>query len=279
MTDKTKNILADIESSASLGTLHVDSLVPNSWNPQHMDEKTFSRLVDEIAVVGFIAPVTVVDMGDGTYRILGGEHRWRAAQAVGMERVDAKILPLSDWDEDKQKLVTVRLNVLSGDLNPDKFLPLFNEMSEKFGRDSLQELFAFTDDQRYQKLMSEMTKDLKESLPPEKQDEFVKKAKKAKTVDDLADIVATIMEKSDSSTIPNSFLVFSIGKGKQIYVQLNAVGKRAMDRVADYLMFSGEDINDFMMPVLQACLEKAEAAFLTKSEDEAKAVDKDAPPL
>jgi len=250
--------------------LPIDVVQPNDWNPNEQDEETFQRLVDEITMTGMISPITVCEVGDGTYRIIGGEHRWRAALAIGYEEIEAKVLPAEWGDEDLQKLVTVRLNMLRGDLSAEKFLPLFNEMADKYGKEKLQDLFAITDDQAYRRLMSEMTQGVKKSLPPEMAQKFEEQAKDAKTADELGAIVEQLMNEHAQSK-DKSFMIFSYGKTKQIFVQMDAAMQRAMNEVCDFLAFTSQDINDFMRPVVMECLERAEAqhaAVITPDVDE-----------
>ena len=125
-------------------SIPIGKIVPNSWNPQSMPEEEFARLCDEIASVGFTAPIQVVPLNDGTYRILGGEHRWRAAQANNYESIPCVLLSTEQWaDIDLQKFVTVRMNAIQGKLNPEKFLVLYNEMTAKYGSDAIQGLMGF----------------------------------------------------------------------------------------------------------------------------------------
>jgi ParB family transcriptional regulator, chromosome partitioning protein len=52
------------------------------------------RVVDSVERVGFLAPVVVVEREDGSgYDIIDGQHRFLAAQAVGLRKVPAVIVP------------------------------------------------------------------------------------------------------------------------------------------------------------------------------------------
>jgi len=242
--------------------LPIDQLQPNDWNAQSMDDVTFDRLVEEIrgaeeGGVGFISPVTVVDLGNDTYRILGGEHRWRAARVAGLKRIPALVLPLDDWDEDQQKFVTVRLNILSGKLDPERFIGLYNEMVDKYGEEPLQELFAFTDEQAFKRIVGQMTQDVKKTLPKKLSDEFTEKASKAKSVDDLAGIVQDMFNRY-GDTVDQSYMIFVYGKQRHIYIKLDRQGRRAMDRVFQYCAETAVDINDFMAPIVTELARRAE---------------------
>jgi hypothetical protein len=124
--------------------LPLDKLIPNAWNPNAMDDAAFSRLTQELSTVGMIDPIQVVEMADGTYRILGGEHRFHAASVLGWTSLPCVVLRGARWqDEDMQKLVTVRLNALKGRINATKMVQLYNEMAEKYGEEDVQNLFAY----------------------------------------------------------------------------------------------------------------------------------------
>ena len=259
---KAKGLDPDqIYPSTTSYMLPVSKVIPNEWNPNEQDDKTFQRLQDEIDEVGLTVPLTVVDMEDGTYRILSGEHRWRASNALGLAHVEAKVVPLSEWDEDQQKFKTLTMNWLEGEVSADKFRPLYREMADKYGEEAMPEMFGATDERAWKKLMAEMRESLKESLPTEDlKQEFEEKAKKAKTVDELTVLVETLMNKYGDN-LDKSFMVFTYGKGRHIYVEMTPLMRRAMDRVTDFLMFSGGDINEFMLPVVEECLQRAEAEW------------------
>jgi ParB/RepB/Spo0J family partition protein len=235
----------------------IDLIQPNNWNPQDQNEQTFQRLVDEIRDVGFIDPLEVVPLADGHYRIIGGEHRWQAAKLACLDELPCVVLLDAKWqDEDLQKFVTVRLNVLKGKLDPTRFAKLYQEMAEKYGSEALQQLMAFADTKGFQKLVGDVKRGLKKSLPKEMQDEFDTKAKEAKTVEDLQQIIQDIFAKY-GDTVSMSFVVFTYGKQEHIYVQANSKTKKALDKVLSYCRSAGEDINDFLAPIIEEAGKKA----------------------
>jgi hypothetical protein len=239
-------------SKIDLKFIPIDLIHCNSWNPQGQDEITFQRLVDEIRDVGFLDPLEVVPMDDGTYRIIGGEHRWQAAKIIGLDELPCAVLSDSKWqDEDLQKFVTVRLNVLKGKLDPEKFAKLYGEMATKYGADALQQLMGYADTKGFQKIVGDVKRGLKKSLPKDLQDEFDDKAKEAKTVEDLSNILQHLFAKH-GDTVNLSFMVFSFGKQEHIYVQSDKVTKRAVDKILAYCRHSNQDINDVLGPILQS---------------------------
>lgn len=237
--------------------LPVDDLVPNAWNPQSQNEAVFSRLVDEITDVGFIDPCEVVSMEDGTYRIIGGEHRWQAAKKVGLEEIPCVILQGKKWkDEDLQKFVTIRLNTIRGKVDPDKFMKLYEEMAAKYGQEPLQQLMGYADSKAFEKMVSGVRKGLKKSMPPEMMAEFDKAAKDAKTGEDLEKIVQMLFAKY-GDTVELSFMIFTYGKQEHFYVQMDSKMRKAINKVADFCKMTSTDINKFMGPIIQECMKKA----------------------
>jgi uncharacterized ParB-like nuclease family protein len=115
----------------NVGQIPLEQLRPNPWNPNEMDDAAFNRLAEELQDVGMIDPIQVVPMEDGLYRIIGGEHRYQVARTLGWKTLPCVVLSEARWkDEDLQKLVTVRLNVLRGKINPERMVsPYFDAIS------------------------------------------------------------------------------------------------------------------------------------------------------
>lgn len=241
------------KTSARFELLSPDLLDSNSWNPNAMDQDDFNRLVAEIEEVGFIDPVQVVPVTDGRYRIIGGEHRVAAARDLGLNVIPAMVLDGAKWQqEDLQKLVTVRLNVLKGSLNPEKMAVLYREMAGKYGEDALQSLFAFTDQHAWDKLVSNIKQGLsKAGLPKERRKEFEEKAKEAKTLKDLERILNE-MWSSYGDTVQLSYMVFTYGRREHLYVAMDQKTRAAVKKVAAHCKAHAKDINAVLGPALQA---------------------------
>jgi hypothetical protein len=240
------------EEHHELRYIPVDELFPNSWNPQTQSEEVFQRLVDEVkeGSTGFIDVIQVVAMEDGTYRILGGEHRWMAAKAADIEEVPCIVLQGEKWkDEDLQKFVTARLNAIRGKLDPEKFLKLYNEMQVKYGRDALQGLLGFTDNKAFSKLVDGAKKSMRASLPKGMADEFDKQAKEAKTVQDLQNIIQGLFTKY-GDTVKHSFMVFTAGKQDHVYIQASTKSMRSLRKIMTFCQETGSDINLVIEPIL-----------------------------
>jgi uncharacterized ParB-like nuclease family protein len=229
----------------------IEQIKPNPWNPNQMDEHTFDRLTQEIQEVGYIDPIQVVEMDDGTYRIIGGEHRWTAGKVLGWKKIQAVVLSDAKWkDEDLQKFVTVRLNVLHGKTNPDKFIKLYEEMASRYGEEALQGLFAYTDQDAWGKLKKEIGKGIKGSLSPELAKKFDEVIDEVKTVEGLSAVLNHLFTKY-GNTLDHSYMVFTYGGKEHCYVVMDKETKRAVDGILSHCQEQSVDINTVIAPALK----------------------------
>jgi ParB family chromosome partitioning protein len=100
----------------SVVQLALDRLVPNPGQPRkNFDLTELQELADSITEHGIIQPVIVADAGDGSYIIIAGERRTRAARLAGLSEVPAIIRSYTD-----QKRLEISLieNIQRTDLNP-----------------------------------------------------------------------------------------------------------------------------------------------------------------
>jgi ParB family chromosome partitioning protein len=82
---------------------------------KHFDDEALRELADSIREHGIIQPIIVEDAGDGTYTIVAGERRTRAARLAGLK--EAPVI-LRDYSEEKRLEVSLVENVQRADLNP-----------------------------------------------------------------------------------------------------------------------------------------------------------------
>ena len=96
--------------------LTVEKLVPNPGQPRkNFDEAELQELADSIKTYGIIQPVIAANAGDGTYIIIAGERRTRAARLAGHETVPVII---RDYTDQKRLEVSLIENIQRSDLNP-----------------------------------------------------------------------------------------------------------------------------------------------------------------
>lgn len=200
--------------------LEISSLRANEENPQEMTDEQFSKLVDEIAENGWMSPIQVAGpVEDGKYEIIGGHHRIKAAEVLGIESVPAVIVDPDHFDKDTRDIEMVRQNVLQGQLNPSKFTDLYNRLAQKYDADVLRQMMAFTKQDAFEKVYL----DAKQALPSDMQEELEKSKDEIQTVDDLSLVLNSLFNKY-GDTLTSNFMVFTHGGKESIMVRLSSPG-------------------------------------------------------
>lgn len=246
--------------------IDIDQLVPNSFNAQSQDDATFNTLVDNILDDGVISALTVVPIEDSKYLILSGEHRWRAARIAEEAQVPCLILTDAKFtQEDIQKFVTVRLNVLQGKLDADKFLNLYNPLVSKHGKAAVEKLMGFVNTDIVKKLAKQAKDNLKKLNPELLTPKIETALEEVKAVKDLQLIVQDIFHKS-GDTIKQGYMVLSHGSQSHIYIQMTKKMKKTMDKLISFTKMQNKNINEVMEPFVSSFLAK-QLEGLTGEED------------
>ena len=93
----------------------IESLTPNPRNPRRaFTDAELAELASSIKERGIIQPIVVREAGDGTYEIIAGERRWRAAQRAGLHEVPIAIVDATDVQSLEFAIIE---NVQRADLN------------------------------------------------------------------------------------------------------------------------------------------------------------------
>jgi ParB family transcriptional regulator, chromosome partitioning protein len=99
-----------------LRELPLELVKPNPRQPRrHFDEEALVALADSLRERGVLQPVLVRPLPGGTYELIAGERRWRAAQLAGFETVPALVRPHDDAASLELALIE---NMAREDLNP-----------------------------------------------------------------------------------------------------------------------------------------------------------------
>jgi ParB family chromosome partitioning protein len=99
-----------------LRELPVELIKPNPHQPRrHFDEEALVALADSLRERGVLQPVLVRPVPGGTYELIAGERRWRAAQLAGFDFVPALVRPQDDAQSLELALIE---NMAREDLNP-----------------------------------------------------------------------------------------------------------------------------------------------------------------
>jgi len=111
------NMVGESKKSAA-EMLRISEIEPRMDQPRKMFEReSLEQLADSIGTYGVLQPIIVRESAAlaGTYEIIAGERRWRAAKMAGLSEIPAVIL---DGDELKAAQVALIENVQRENLNP-----------------------------------------------------------------------------------------------------------------------------------------------------------------
>jgi len=123
------NLLGEETAGKNISTLRIGEIEPNRSQPRkHFDNEKLASLADSISIHGIIQPITVRPY-EGSYQIVAGERRWRAARMAGLTEVPVLIVELTDSQTMQIALIE---NLQREDLNPLEEANGYNELIEKF---------------------------------------------------------------------------------------------------------------------------------------------------
>jgi len=110
-----QKFIADPESVQSAQTLPLQQIrLPKQQPRRYFDSKKQAQLVKSVQEHGILEPLLVRPLG-GSYELVAGERRYRAAQEVGLQEVPVVI---RDFDDRQALQVALIENLQREDLNP-----------------------------------------------------------------------------------------------------------------------------------------------------------------
>ena len=119
------------ESTSALVELPVTSLRPNPDQPrEHFDEETLASLSASIRELGVLQPVLVKQAADGSYELIAGERRLRAAKRAGLTTIPAIVREADRAASLEQALVE---NLHRQDLNALEEAAAYSQLIEDLG--------------------------------------------------------------------------------------------------------------------------------------------------
>ena len=111
--------------------LPLQKIEPGKEQPRTVfEQRHIDELTDSIREHGVLSPLMVRSVGDGFYRIIAGERRWRAARAAGLSEVPVRVV-IAD-DKRALELAMVE-NLQREDLSPIEEARGYRALMEEFG--------------------------------------------------------------------------------------------------------------------------------------------------
>ncbi len=110
----------------------IESLVPNPNQPRRtFDQEALAALAASIGQKGIVQPLIVRPAPvSGTYEIVAGERRWRAAQLAGLHQVPAIV---RDYSDEEVLEVAIIENIQRADLNALEEAQAYRQLMDRFG--------------------------------------------------------------------------------------------------------------------------------------------------
>ena len=113
--------------------LRISDVEPNRAQPRkYFDEEELAALAASIATFGVLQPIVVTESEHlaGTYRIIAGERRWRAARIAGLNEIPAVII---NSDSISAAQIALVENVQRSDLTPVEEAMGYRDLINTFG--------------------------------------------------------------------------------------------------------------------------------------------------
>ena len=118
------------EKGGEILYIDVDRIRPGKHQPRKFfDEKALKELSASIKEKGILQPIIVSRTGDGTFSLITGERRWRAATLSGLKKIPALIKNVASKDSLEIALIE---NIQREDLNPIEAAEAFNKLIREF---------------------------------------------------------------------------------------------------------------------------------------------------
>lgn len=116
--------------SSSISEVELDLIFANPNQPRsHFDEEALAELATSIRELGVISPITLRKNDDGTYLIIAGERRFRAAKSIGLHAIPAYVKTAADEQVMEMALIE---NIQREDLNAIEIALTFYRLMEEY---------------------------------------------------------------------------------------------------------------------------------------------------
>lgn len=117
-------------NKGSVDMIDVNVIKTNPNQPRKVfDEDALNELASSIKLHGVIQPIVLNDNGDGTYLIIAGERRYRAAKKAGLDKIPAVI---KNYTDRQIKEIAIIENLQREDLNPIEAARAIKQLMEEY---------------------------------------------------------------------------------------------------------------------------------------------------
>ena len=116
---------------ASINDIDIDKIEVNPFQPRkNFDEESLRELASSIREIGIIQPITVRRLNGGTYQMITGERRYKAASMAGLNTIPAYVRTAKDENMLEMALVE---NIQREDLDSIEVAISYQRLLEEVG--------------------------------------------------------------------------------------------------------------------------------------------------
>lgn len=116
--------------SSEINDIELSLISPNPEQPRTtFDPEALEELAASIRELGVIQPLSLRRLDNGTYQIIAGERRWRAAGMAGLQRVPAYVRTATDAEITEMALIE---NIQREDLNAIEVALTFKKLIDQY---------------------------------------------------------------------------------------------------------------------------------------------------
>lgn len=118
------------EKGEEIVYLDIERIFPGEQQPRKtFKDDSLKELAASIKEKGILQPVIVSRVGDGSFRLVTGERRWKAASLAGLKKIPALIKNVASKDSLEIALIE---NIQREDLNPMEAAEAFSKLIIEF---------------------------------------------------------------------------------------------------------------------------------------------------
>lgn len=117
------------EKTEGVLQLEISRIFPGEQPRKTFKDEALKELAASIKEKGILQPILVSRSGDGSFKLIAGERRWRAAQLVGLKKIPALVKDVASRDSLEIALIE---NIQREDLNPIETADAFHRLMKDF---------------------------------------------------------------------------------------------------------------------------------------------------
>lgn len=243
------NIQANGKSgNIEMREIAIELLDPCDWNPNKMNKDKFNALFDNISEHGMLEPIVVRPLPNGRYEIIGGHHRLEVCKILEYTHVPCIIKHgMTDFDVECQNM---RLNVIKGAIDPEKFTKMFMKMQAEFpDRDIATELGIVSQDE-----LNRMILAARADLPEEMKNAFDKAKKEIKTLDDLVLVINDLFTRQGDTLEKFNYMILDFDGKDSIWIRMHKPDIKSVEGIKELCFKYATPLDDVIRKMMSDLL-------------------------